>query len=113
MRQACVTRVTPPAKGKPIACRISAMSQPTPTDPALTALLRRIAESLERLAPATAEKPDFNSADAFVWHPVPPRLSPVPHVNRVDMVLLKGIDRARDTLQENTARFARGLPANN
>src|SRR5678816_1138938 len=29
------------------------------------------------------------------------------------MSLLKGIDRARDTLLENTARFARGLPANN
>jgi predicted AAA+ superfamily ATPase len=89
------------------------MSQPTYPDAAVTALLQRIAESLERLAPATTEKPDFAAADAFVWHPAPARLAPVPHVNRVDMVLLKGIDRARDTLQENTARFARGLPANN
>src|SRR4051812_18517731 len=89
------------------------MSKPTNSDAAVTALLQRIAESLERLVPATSEKPDFAAADAFVWHPAPPRLAPVPHVNRVDMVLLKGIDRARDTLQENTARFARGLPANN
>ena len=29
------------------------------------------------------------------------------------MSLLKGIDRVRDTLVENTERFARGLPANN
>jgi predicted AAA+ superfamily ATPase len=29
------------------------------------------------------------------------------------MRLLKGIDRMRDTLLENTERFARGLPANN
>ena len=29
------------------------------------------------------------------------------------MALLKGIDRVRDTLVENTERFARGLPANN
>jgi predicted AAA+ superfamily ATPase len=29
------------------------------------------------------------------------------------MSLLKGIDRVRDTLIENTERFARGLPANN
>jgi predicted AAA+ superfamily ATPase len=29
------------------------------------------------------------------------------------MALLKGIDRMRDTLVENTERFARGLPANN
>src|SRR5262249_27383876 len=34
-------------------------------------------------------------------------------VNRVDMPLLKGIDRVRDLLMENTERFARGLPANN
>ena len=36
-----------------------------------------------------------------------------PRVNRVDMSLLKGIDRVRDLLVENTERFARGLPANN
>ena len=29
------------------------------------------------------------------------------------MSLLKGIDRVRDVLVENTERFARGLPANN
>ena len=38
---------------------------------------------------------------------------PVPRVNRVQMTLLKGIDRVRDTLMENTERFAKGLPANN
>jgi predicted AAA+ superfamily ATPase len=37
----------------------------------------------------------------------------VPKVNRVDMALLRGIDRVRDMLAENTERFARGLPANN
>jgi len=37
----------------------------------------------------------------------------VPRVNRVDISLLKGIDRMRDILVENTERFARGLPANN
>ena len=38
---------------------------------------------------------------------------PVARVNRVEMSLLKGIDRVRDLLLENTERFARGLPANN
>ena len=38
---------------------------------------------------------------------------PVAKVNRVEMSLLKGIDRMRDVLVENTERFARGLPANN
>ena len=37
----------------------------------------------------------------------------MPKVNRVDIALLKGVDRARDALLENTQRFARGLPANN
>ena len=63
--------------------------------------------------PAPPAAPDFAAADAFVWHPDGRRLAPVPRVNRVEMSLLKGIDRVRDMLIENTERFARGLPANN
>jgi uncharacterized protein len=76
-------------------------------------LLARIADALERIAPAQPPTADFARADAFVWHAGPRRLSPVPKVNRVEMALLRGIDRVRDTLAENTERFARGLPANN
>ncbi len=47
-----------------------------------------------------------------MWQPEG-RLQPVPRVNRVEMGLLRGIDRVRDTLFDNTERFARGLPANN
>ncbi|WP_414898183.1 ATP-binding protein [Rhodovulum sp. YEN HP10] len=75
--------------------------------------LRRIAEALERRYPAPAAAPDFAAAEAFLWHVAPDRLSPVPEVNRVDLTLLQGIDRSRDTLLENTRHFARGLPANN
>ena len=75
--------------------------------------LSRIAIALERLAPPTPAAPDFTAADAFVWNPAGPRLEPVRRVNRVEMVLLQGIDRSRDTLIENTSRFAEGLPANN
>ncbi|MBV1696781.1 MAG: ATP-binding protein [Hyphomicrobiales bacterium] len=75
--------------------------------------LRRIADALERLAPAGPPKADFSAAEAFVWHPEGGRLAAVTHVNRVEMSLLKGIDRVRDLLVENTERFARGLPANN
>lgn len=82
-------------------------------DPTLAVLLARIADALERIAPPAAAPTDMDAADAFVWHPQPPRLAPVPRVNRVEMVLLKGIDRARETLLENTTRFAAGLPANN
>ena len=84
-----------------------------PQDKDATHYLAQIAEYLGRIAPPAPPKPDFDAADAFVWHPSPPRLAPVPRVNRVEMVLLKGIDFVRDQLIANTERFARGLPANN
>jgi hypothetical protein len=77
------------------------------------ATFERVARALERLAPSTPETPQFAAADAFSWHPDEPRLVPVANVNRVEMSLLKGIDRMRNLLLENTERFARGLPANN
>jgi predicted AAA+ superfamily ATPase len=77
------------------------------------AALTRIAEALERLRPAPAKAPDWHGAPAFIWHADPDRLEPVERVNRVDLDLLQGIDRSRDTLIANTAQFARGLPANN
>jgi uncharacterized protein len=77
------------------------------------AALARIADALERLSPPPQGAPDFDAASAFVWHPDPDRLVPVAQVNRVDIGLLVGIDRARDTLLTNTEQFARGLPANN
>jgi predicted AAA+ superfamily ATPase len=75
--------------------------------------LERIANALERLAPAPPPTLDLAVADAFIWQPDAHRLAAVQRVNRVDMALLKGIDRMRDILVENTERFARGLPANN
>jgi uncharacterized protein len=92
------------------------MNRPSPTDSVLALLAQvfeRIANALERLAPPALAKPDFAAAEAFVWQPDRSRLAPVAHVNRVEMALLKGIDRVRDLLVENTERFARGLPANN
>ncbi len=77
------------------------------------ALLARIADALERLAPTAPTRIDLAAADAFVWHAEGQRLTPVPEVSRVDLVLLAGIERQRDVLLENTRRFAAGLPANN
>jgi predicted AAA+ superfamily ATPase len=79
----------------------------------MTDALTRIAEALERLAPAPMPAPDFTAADAFAWHTAPDRLEPVARVSRVDIGLLIGINRSRDTLLENTRHFAAGLPANN
>ncbi len=78
-----------------------------------TEALARIAAALERLAPASAPAPDFAAAPAFQWHTAPDRLTPVDTVSRVDLGLLHGVDRARDTLMENTRQFARGHAANN
>ena len=74
--------------------------------------LEAIAAHLSAAAPAADQPIPSASADAFVWHPNG-RLAPVPRVSRVDLGLLKGIDRMRDILIENTERFANGLPANN
>jgi predicted AAA+ superfamily ATPase len=79
----------------------------------MTDALTRIAEALERLAPAPMPAPDFAAAEAFAWHTAPDRLEPVARVSRVDIGLLIGINRSRDTLLENTRHFAAGLPANN
>src|SRR3954465_2639612 len=89
------------------------MDAKTPAADDLTDTLRRIAEALERLSPRVPAAPDLSTADAFVWHPDGHRLDPVAKVNRVDMSLLRGIDRVRDVLMDNTERFAKGLPANN
>ncbi|MEJ1159484.1 ATP-binding protein [Prosthecomicrobium sp. N25] len=90
------------------------------TDTPSSADFARLADRLDalialvaRAVPPAPVRPDLAAADAFVWHPLGERLQPVPRVNRVEMTLLQGIDRARDILLDNTERFARGLPANN
>lgn len=73
----------------------------------------RIAAALERLSPPPGAAPDFDAATAFMWHVDPDRLDPVTQVNRIDLSLLIGIERARDTLHANTLQFANGYSANN
>ena len=80
---------------------------------AIAERLDRLVKLVERAVPPAAVAPDFDAADAFVWHPATRGLQPVAKVNRVDLDLLKGIDRVRDLLHDNTARFQRSLPANN
>lgn len=82
------------------------------------ALLKRIAEALERLAPPLPAAPDFALAEAWLWqtsatHPGRGALHAVNKVNRIPLGLLKGIDHIRDILVENTLRFANGTSANN
>ncbi len=86
------------------------------TEEALKSIAEQLAllvKHVERTVPPLPTPPDFDAADAFVWQPEGRRLQPVPHVSRVDLSLLRGVDRMRDILLDNTVRFARGLPANN
>ena len=83
------------------------------SEPDLLPLLNQIAATLERMAPAAPARNDFRAADAFIWHADREWLEPVHAVNRVEIDLLRGIDRVRDILVANTERFAAGLPANN
>lgn len=78
-----------------------------------TELLTRMAEALERMAPAPLPLPDLTEAEAYHWRTDPDRLEAVPRVQRVDLAQLIGIERARDTLLANTLQFARGHAANN
>lgn len=95
---------------KVAAKRLSTSSDDTPARIAVA--LEAIAAHLAAAAPPPNAAPSFDDADAFVWHPNG-RLGKVPRVSRVEIELLKGVERMRDILIENTERFADGLPANN
>ena len=73
----------------------------------------RLIETLSRMAPPVAPVPAFDTADCFVWSAEAGALVPVTRVNRVDIGLIRSVDRVRDILLDNTRRFADGLPANN
>jgi uncharacterized protein len=112
-------KTAPPATPKAASRKQARTATKRPASPPEDATAERIANALEAIAsrlaaatPAPDAAESFGAADAFVWHP-DGRLAPVPRVSRVDLGLLKGIDRMRDILIENTERFADGLPANN
>ena len=87
------------------------MTERKPED--IKPLLRRVADALERLAPAAPISAGLDSAEAFIWRAESGALEAVSEVNRVEFELLKGIARQGEILLENTRRFAAGLPANN
>ncbi|MBE1203786.1 ATP-binding protein [Aminobacter carboxidus] len=80
---------------------------------ALNSKLDLLIAAVARLAPPPVPETDISTADCYVWASDPGFLEPVHRVNRVDIGLIKGVDRVRDILVDNTERFAAGLPANN
>lgn len=83
------------------------------TDNSLNNRLDRLIAILSRMAPPEPKPLDMDDCDCFVWNPEKLSLTPVAHVNRINIELIKGVETPRDKLLENTRHFARGLPANN
>jgi predicted AAA+ superfamily ATPase len=69
-------------------------------------VLNRIAEALERLAPAVARPVDLESGDAFLWDGRSVRLIMPFRPTEID--LLTGIDQQKSRLLDNTSRHASG-----
>ncbi|MDP1736364.1 MAG: ATP-binding protein [Caulobacter sp.] len=75
------------------------------------ALMARIAEALERLAPPARPEPDFTAARLFRHEPAADAFLPAPDYP-LPLDLLVGVDGQKARVVENLTRFARGLPAN-
>ena len=103
---------TSASKTVPAATKRPAAAVEAETAARIARALESIAASLNASAPKPSGADSLKAAAAFVWQPTG-HLVPVPRVSRVDLGLLRGIDRMRDILIENTERFAKGLPANN
>ncbi len=90
---------------------VAKMKKETGTEKAL----KRIAAVLERRFgnSGTEAELGLTGADVFIWEADGAHLIPVTETAHLPLPLLKGVDTSRDTLLENTRRFADGLPANN
>ena len=77
----------------------------------LEPLLTRIAEALERLAPAHAQEPSFAKGRLYRYHAETGRFDPAPDYG-LPLDLLVGVESQKGRFVQNLERFARGLPAN-
>ena len=57
------------------------------SDPNQLPLMKRIADALERLAPASPASAPLDKAEAFVWHADGARLEAVANVSRIELDL--------------------------
>lgn len=72
------------------------------------AMLRRIAETLDRMAPAPAPVTDWLAAPAYVWNDGARAISAI---EAPPLGLLRGIERQLDAVVTNVDRLARGQAA--
>jgi len=71
--------------------------------------LSRIADALQRLAPAPENVTDWRSAPAYLWTGAEGRA--MARIEAPSLALLKGIDRQKATVVENVKRLAAGHAA--
>jgi len=80
-------------------------------DKELKSVLERIADALERLAPAPPPAPDFAAGRLFRHDPVSGNFVHAPDYS-LPVEALIGVERQKSRFVENLARFAKGHPAN-
>lgn len=73
------------------------------------AILKRIAEALERLAPISSASADLTMGEAFHWDG--DRVSAIENFAPIPLELLTAIDDQKQQLLENTQRLANGYAA--
>ena len=99
------TAAVPPSLRPPGGLSLAAMTQE------LEAVLCRIAEALERLAPPPVAAPAFEAARLFRHDPASGVFHAAPDYP-LPLAALAGVDRQKDRFVENLQRFANGLPFN-
>ncbi len=71
--------------------------------------LNGVLDQLQHMLPAPAQDTDF-SAPAFRWQNR--QLLAIPHPKAIDLDDLKGIDKQKHKILQNTEQFLKGFPAN-
>ena len=77
--------------------------------------LESLLDRIERLLPAEAAEPDWETAIAFRWRARAGSgsLQAIAHPHNLHLAQLRNIDRQKALLEANTRQFVHGYPANN
>lgn len=75
----------------------------------------QLLDRLEAFLPQTAPEPDWQASAAFRWRRQGNSgfIEAVPHPHRIALEALRGIERQKRRIDQNTRQFVQGLPANN
>jgi len=70
---------------------------------------------IEQLLPDNSAPPDWKASIAFRWRKRGGRgaIAPVRHVHKIALADLRGIERQKQIVEQNTRQFVAGHPANN